>query len=393
VIAGGGLVGASLACALAAHGGRMAVLESAPANAALPPAYDGRALALALGSQRLLERCGAWSTALGTPIQRIDIVQRGFPGRTRLDADQERVPALGQVVTAHDLGTALYARLAACGVAVLRATRVTRVAHRRGSVRVDIETATGHQQLTARLAVAADGARSTLREQAGIGAQHFDYHQHALVARVVPGLAHANTAYECFTPTGPLAMLPLPAACALIWSVAPQVSERLMALDSMTFLAELQTAFGTALGRLRQAAQRRAYPLHGLRVERLFRDRVVLVGNAAHTLHPIAGQGLNLGLRDTARLAVLLDEALRHGDDPGDSRRLAVYARERRREHDRAFAFTDGLLALFAGRALPWRLARALGLAGFDQLSPLKRLLATETMGLAGRTATMRDRP
>jgi len=386
VIVGGGPVGATLACGLANRGGRVAMIESADTATPLPPGYDGRAYALALGSRLLLEATGGWpADATTTPINRIDIAQQHFPGHAVLDSTVEQVPALGYVVIAHDLGAALYDRLAASDVELLRPASIITLAHGRGACRLTLETGTDNRELTARVVVAADGARSTTREQAGLTAHTIDYGHSALVAEVVPGINHANTAFERFTPTGPLALLPGPASCRLVWTVRHDEATRLCALDEVDFLADLQAAFGRELGTFRQASGRRTYPLHGLRVERLVRDRVVLAGNAAHALHPIAGQGLNLGLRDVTRLVQLLGDALDTGDDPGDSRRLGCYAADRGAEHGRAFAFTDGLLGLFAGQALPWRAAKGVGLAGFSLAWPLRRRLADETMGLSGR--------
>ncbi len=386
LIVGGGPVGATLACALAHHGPRVALAESAPDVSALPPGYDSRAFALALGSRHLLEAVGGWSVPdTATPIARIDIAQQHVPGRTVLDAATERVEALGYVVIARDLGHALYARLAASDVSVLRPATVRALAAERGACRVTLATADGTREVTARVVVAADGARSVTRDAAGLAAHDVDYGHSAVIAEVTPGVGHAHTAYERFTPTGPLALLPAPAHCRLVWTVTHAEADRLRELDPDAFLAALQAAFGTQLGTFRAVRGRRTYPLHGLRVERLVRGRVALAGNAAHTLHPIAGQGLNLGLRDAAALARLLDDALRHGDDPGDSRRLGCYAAERTAEHGRAFALTDGLLGLFAGQGLAWRAAKGVGLAGFNLAVPLRRRLADETMGLTGR--------
>lgn len=394
LIVGGGPVGATLACALARHGARVALLESAGGDTELPPGYDQRAYALALGSQRLLAAAGGWPpAACATPISRIDIAQQHVPGHTVLDAAVERVDALGYVVVARDLGRALYDRLAASDVRLLRPARVRDLAPRRGACRVTLDTGDGEQVLDARVVVAADGAHSQTRAAAGLVAHDIDYGHSAVIAEVIPGVSHANTAHERFTPTGPLALLPAPAHCRLVWTVTHDEAGRLCDLDADAFLAALQSAFGPALGTFRGVRGRRAYPLHGLRVEQLVRGRVVLAGNAAHTLHPIAGQGLNLGLRDVARLAQLLDDALAHGDDPGDSRRLGCYAAERGAEHNRAFTFTDGLLGLFAGQALPWRAAKGLGLAGFNLAVPLRRRLADETMGLNGRVGRPEPRP
>jgi len=387
VIVGGGPVGAMLACTLARHGERIALLEGSSADLPLPPSYDERALALALGSQRMLATAGVWDGLANraTPMLRIDIAQQHFPGRTVLDCADENVAALGYVTSARDLGTALYRRLATSAVTLLRPARVRDLGRERGCVRLDLDGVDGPRQLRSRLVVAADGARSTVRERAAIAAHWTDYRQRALIADIVPGFPAAGTAFERFTPDGPLALLPRPAGCSLVWTVTPDNADRLLAADDGEFIAQLQAAFGNALGTLRTSGPRRAYPLQGLRVATLVRGRVVLVGNAAHQLHPIAGQGLNLGLRDVARLGVLLDDALSHGADPGASRLLALYAADRTAAHAHAYTFTDGLLALFAGRALPLRLVRGAGLAGFDRLALLKHRLAVQTMGLAGR--------
>lgn len=385
-IVGGGMIGASLACAVAGEGRRVALLEASPPGT-LPPVYDTRTLALALGTTRILDSLGAWRSlvAHATPIDRIRISQQRFPGATTLDSANERVPALGYVVRAAALGSALYARLDALDVAQLRPAQVTDVGRGRGNARLTAEIDGTLRTLDARLVVAVDGARSTLRTRVGIAAEHRDYGHSALVARVVPGISHANIAYERFTPHGPLALLPDGAGCALVWTLPPDEAERFSRLPDGAFLAALQIAFGDDLGTFRAVSERRYYPLHGIRVGGLVRHRVALAGNAAHTLHPIAGQGLNLGMRDVALLAYLAVDALRHGEDPGDSRLLARYAEERGADHRKAYLFTEGLLALFSGGVLPWRVARGAGLAAFDAVSPLKHLLALQTMGLSRR--------
>jgi 2-octaprenyl-6-methoxyphenol hydroxylase len=252
----------------------------------------------------------------------------------------------------------------------------------RALVRLDGQTVL----LTARLLVAADGANSRVRQQLGIDALRWDYGQTAVIANVSPALPHGNTAYERFTAAGPLALLPMSEGrCAVVCTVDRRDRDAVLALDDAAFLAHLQDRFGDRLGRFRRVGQRQDYPLFMVKSREHARHRVAVIGNAAHTLHPIAGQGFNVGIRDVAVLAEVIIDAWRAGDDPGQLAVLERYANWRRWDQRRAIAFTDGLARLFVNPLPPLRLARNLGLLAFDLCPPVKRLLARQTMGLDGR--------
>jgi 2-octaprenyl-6-methoxyphenol hydroxylase len=248
---------------------------------------------------------------------------------------------------------------------------------------VRLETCTG-ETLATSLVVAADGAQSTVRTALGIGASIADYGQHAIIAHVDTTRFHEHTAYERFAPGGPLAVLPIAEGrSAVVWTLAPDAARRALALDDSSFLAELQAAFGLRLGRFTRVGRRQSYPLALTRAERLTAPRAVILGNAAQSLHPVAGQGFNLALRDVALLAELLADA---GDgDPGDPALLETYARERAADRAAVIRFTDSLVRGFGLPLAPLRRARARGLLLFDLLRPVKHEFARWTMGLAGR--------
>jgi 2-octaprenyl-6-methoxyphenol hydroxylase len=234
--------------------------------------------------------------------------------------------------------------------------------------------------------VGADGARSKVRELAGIGTTDFDYGQSAVVARVLPKRPHGNTAYERFTDTGPLALVPVdPRTCGAIWAVPRDEALALLALPAAEFAARLAARTGQRLGGIREVGPRRAYPLVFSRAKAIVADRVMLAGNAAHTIHPNAAQGLNLGARDAAWIAEIVAEIVALGGDPGGPAALARYQAARERDHDRVIAFSDGLTRLFYNDFPPAILARDLAMLATDLFPPLKRTLMRRAMGLHGR--------
>ena len=389
LISGGGLVGASLACALSGHGLRIALIEAVPYSADTQPAYDDRAIALAAGTQRVFAALGLWPAVAGraTPIHRIHVSDRGRFGFMRLDRAEEGVAALGYVALGRDLGAVLGARLAQLeDVDLLCPARVTGVEFAADHANVRIEDANGERHLSARLLVAADGAQSVMRDLLAIPTTVWDYQQTAVITNVTPERAHDNVAYERFTDSGPLALLPMSDdRCALVWTLRDDQVDAVMALDDAAFLARLQERFGRRLGRLTRVGKRSAYPLRLVRARESVRPRLALIGNAAHTLHPIAGQGFNLGLRDVAALVDVLLAAQRAGRDIGDPAVLTEYAEWRRTDHRRVIAFTDGLTRIFASPLPPVAWARDLGMLALDLLPPAKRMFARLTMGKAGR--------
>ncbi len=390
VIVGGGLAGASLACALGGSGLRLAVIESQSLRPVTAPTYDDRTLALAYGSRRIFEGMKLWqdiaARAGATPIKRIHISDRGRFGIARLDAAEAGLEALGYVVETPGLGSVLYLALERSQAAEFIApAQMERLDFERDCVRIGLKQAGRDRVLSARLVVGADGGRSRVREAVGIRAHSKDYGQTALVANVTPEHPPANVAYERFTDTGPLALLPMREhRCTVVWSARRGEADAMLAWDDATFLHQLQERFGYRLGTFLRAGKRSAYPLTLMRVEPHVRARVALVGNAAHTVHPVAGQGFNLGLRDVATLSQVLVEALQRGQDIGQIDVLAQYMKQRQQDTRMVSRFTDGLIQIFANSVPPLSVARNLGLIAADLLPPFKRALIRRTSGLAG---------
>jgi len=389
-IAGGGLVGASLALALAPLGLKVALVEAVAPGGGVHPSFDERTTALANGSARIFRSLGIWRhmEREATPIRRIHVSDQGRFGVARIDAAEQGLEALGYVLPNRVMGAALWQGLAAAsGIQVIAPARVLG-SELAGDVRVlALEHSATTQQLRARLVVAADGARSLIREQAGIAADHWPYAQTAIIATITTQRFHDYVAYERFTADGPIAVLPLSdGRCGIVWTRPPEDAARLLALPDEAFLAELQAAFGFRLGRLLRAGVRSAYELALSRSERHVAERLAIVGNAAQGLHPIAGQGFNLGLRDAASLAEVLADARAAGSaDAGDARPLKAYADWRAEDRRRIVAFTDGLVRLFGSPLGVLRGLRSVGLLAFDAFPPAKSAMARLSVGAAGR--------
>ena len=386
-IAGGGMVGLSLAAALAELPLEVVVFEPVAPAAEQQPSFDARTTALSGGSRRVLEGIGVWPAvaSAATPIRRIHVSERGSFGMARLTADEQGVAALGYTVENRRLGAALRGRCAS--VATLRrvvsGVREAEV----GEEGARLVTDQG-EAFTARLLVAADGAQSAVRKALGIEASVSEYGQHAVIAHVDTGRFHDHTAYERFTRDGPIAVLPIAEGrSAVIWTLAPEAAARALAIDDAQFIAELQLAFGLRLGRFTRVGKRQSYPLALTRADRLTATRAVILGNAAQGLHPVAGQGFNLALRDVAALAELLAEECAAGAaaDPGSAALLERYAAWRKPDRDAVVRFTDSLVRGFGFPLAPMRALRASGLLLFDLLRPVKHEFARRTMGLAGR--------
>jgi 2-octaprenyl-6-methoxyphenol hydroxylase len=389
LIVGGGLVGASLATALGGQPLRVALMEAMSFGGEGQRRLDERAIALACGSQRILKTLGVWQrmAAGAEPIHRVHVSDRGHFGAVRIHCREEGVDALGYVASSGVLGDALAASLADVGnLEVICPARLIDVGVSASGVEAQIEHASGQGLIRTRLLVAADGGESAVRRRLGIGAIRWDYGQSAVIATVRPERPHRQTAYERFTETGPLALLPVTdERCAVIWTVRPEQACGLAALSDAAFASALYKQFGSRLGRFSDPSARSAYSLRLVRSREQVRRRVAVIGNAAHALHPIAGQGFNLGLRDVAALAEVLADGARVGRDPGDLELLRDYAR--RREHDQRVVvyLTDGLARLFSSPLPPVTVLRDLGLVALERLPQLKHLLARQTMGLAGR--------
>lgn len=389
VIVGGGMVGASLAIALRGHGLRIALVEAFLPDADSQPSYDDRAIALAHGTRRVFEAIGVWPAldALAEPILSIHVSDRGHFGATRLHAEDEGVPALGSVVTARQLGRVLLEQLHSDeALDVIAPARVVDFTDEGDHIAIEAEQNGVMTSFTARLLVAADGGNSAIRERLGVPVRRRTYDQSAVVANITPGKPHRNVAFERFTDSGPVALLPMTEQrCALVWSVANEDVEKILGLDDASFLAGFQERFGYRVGKFARVGRRTAYPLSLLRVLESVRGRVAIIGNAAHTLHPIAGQGFNLGVRDVAAMAEVIVDAQKDGADIGAPEALARYEAWRRGDQRGVALATDGLARLFINPLMPIRLGRNLGLLAMELIPGAKHPLARAAMGLAGR--------
>ena len=386
-IVGGGMVGASLACALAPLRLRVVMVERTESRLGLPATYDDRAIALSYGSRRILEGIGVWPglAAHTTPIERIHVSDRGRFGFTHLDSREEGVPALGYVALARELGDALYRSVRESGVRHVAPATVERFADHQESVELTLATPGGSETLRAGILVAADGTRSTVRETLGTACREYAYGQTAVITNVTPSRHHRNVAFERFTEAGPVALLPMTEnRCGVVWTWQTEDARSVLDWDDRTFLDRLQDAFGYRLGRLSRVGARSGYPLQLLMAKEAVRGRIVLIGNAMHTLHPIAGQGFNLGIRDVAALADVMASALSAHTDPTSPRVLDHYARWRRRDQESLALVTDGLTRLFGNTLPPVRLGRNLGLVAADLLPGVRHAIARHAMGLSG---------
>ncbi len=388
VVAGGGMVGGPLAVALSALPFRTLVVEAAPPGDVTQPSYDERATAVSESSRRILEGIGCWAGLVGhaAPIREIHVSERGAFGATRLRATEQGLQSFGHVVENRALGAAVWDRIRDAGnLAAWSPARVLGLVQEAGHVDVAIERDGRTVKVRARLVVAADGASSPAREMAGIGHDVQDYGQVAVIANVTPANDHGGTAFERFTASGPLAVLPLTRGRAsIVWTLPPDRARDILALDDAAFLAALQAAFGYRLGLFRRAGARAAYPLALVQAQAWHAGRVALAGNAAHGIHPVAGQGFNLGLRDAAALAEVV-AGLGAGGDPGSAGLLDNYAEWRDADRARTVRDTDGLVQLFTSEFGLLRAGRRLGLVGLDLFPPARAAVARRGMGLAGR--------
>jgi 2-octaprenyl-6-methoxyphenol hydroxylase len=369
IIVGGGPIGCALACAPGMLGRRVVLLEAKRDDGG---DGDARTLALSWGSSLILKRLGIGSVLdNATPIRSIHVSQRGGPGRTELRADELALPALGYVVRYADLHQALRARAVDCGATLLQGSTAT-------AVTADGQTAcvtTSNPEATVlhgRLAIIADGSMS-LGEAAGARFRSVDYRQSAIVGLVDADRPHDGRAYERFTAQGPVALLPHESGFALVWSCTPEQAPALMSLDREAFLLRLQAHFGGRAGRFRRIRGRAVFPLTLRFAANPVLPRTVMLGNAAQALHPIAGQGFNLGLRDCWELAQSLPD--RREDDPGTADVLARYRRARSADRFAGIALTDALTRLFSNDFGPVAVARGCAIAALDVFPAAKRFL------------------
>jgi 2-octaprenyl-6-methoxyphenol hydroxylase len=372
LIIGAGPVGAALALLLKGSGRSVALLEARAGSAT-----DARTLALSYGSRLILEDAGAWNDSLGaTPIDAIHVSHRGAFGRTLLSCRDANVPALGYVLSYASLQQALDRQIEAAGISVYRGARVDDIVSGADDARVSYHLNSAPHSIPASLVVLADGGANAGKIP-GIRIVEKDYGQTALVGMVTTDKAHGGIAYERFTPIGPAALLPREDYFSLVWTASPGSVQRLLALDDATFLAELNDHFGHRAGKFLSIARRASFPLKLRYAVPRVAQRLAVIGAAAQALHPVAGQGFNLGLRDAADLARLLRRCA--GENTGSAALLERFASERSADARMGIEFTDALVRIFSTDNPLLRIGRGLGLAMVD-ITPAARRILVEKM-------------
>lgn len=389
IIVGGGMTGATLALAISKlTEGQLPVhlVEAVAPQVSDHPGFDARAIALAQGTCQQLARVGIWQAIAdrATAINTVHVSDRGHAGFVTLDAQDYRIDALGHVVELHDVGLRLFRLLQdAPGVTLHCPARVASFIRSQESVSVTLDNG---DTLDGQLLVAADGSRSALATQCGVEWHQQPYGQAAVIANVSTAVAHQGRAFERFTEFGPLAMLPMSdGRSSLVWCHALDNIDEVMTWSDARFCDELQNAFGWRLGRITHAGQRAAYPLALTTASQSISHRLALVGNAAQTLHPIAGQGFNLGLRDVMSLAETLALAWRDQNDYGAYAILSQYQKRRQTDKEATIGVTDGLVHLFANRWAPLVAGRNAGLMAMELFIPARNVLAQRTLGWVAR--------
>ena len=388
-IIGGGMVGASLALGLRGVGADVLLVEGVTPGADAQPSFDDRTTALGNASRRIFESLGVWEDIApqAAAIRTIHVSDAGRFGFARLRAEEQGIDAFGYVVANRVIGKALWRRLSESnGIAVRVPAKPEGVEITADGVKFTcVSDVSGQELVEARLVVAADGAQSSVRAAAGIEADVEDYDQIAIVANVAADRPHDGTAFERFTPSGPLAVLPLhDGSFGVIWTCHPQDAARVLSLADDSYLRELQTRFGWRAGKFTRVGRRASYPLKLTRATETTATRTVLIGNAAQALHPVAGQGFNLGLRDAAMLAEVIANAPE--EDVGTPELLQRFAQWRAADRGGVVGFTDGLVKLFGSSRPGVGILRNLGLLMFDLAPPAKSALARVSAGFGGPT-------
>lgn len=405
VIIGGGMVGAALATLLAAANSQwqISLIESFPLpSPGVPnfqPSYDDRSTAIAHGSVELLQLAGVWPLLAqhATPIHQVHVSDRGHFGGALIDRRKMNVEALGYVIPNGWIGRVLISHLQTLdNLSLISPAKVKRLRPLAGGADIEIDKNGEPLIIQCQLAVIADGANSTIRQQLGIDVDIEEYHQTAIIANVSFENPHNGVAYERFTDEGPMALLPLGGTTrgkvlgkesALVWTQPKAQAEELLALSDGEFLRRLQQRFGFRLGRFTQVGKRDSYNLALTIAKEQIRSSLVLMGNAAHFLHPVAGQGFNLALRDCASLVSSIQQV---GELPlGHLQVLQHYMQRQQLDQQATIGFSDQLTKLFTSTKLPQTALRALGFVGLEFLPPAKKLLARQTMGSAGKRISL----
>jgi len=389
-IIGGGLVGASLACALAPLGIRMALLEAVPLKAASQPSYDDRTLALSASSCKILQGLGTWPalSANATAIREIQVREFQRPGRVIMKPAELGLEHFGHVVEARVFGAAIMQQV--CEIKTLDflcPVSVNRIDTAGPRVTIEYSSDGESHLIETELLVGADGAHSLVRESLGMETEKHDYRQTALICNITPEQDHRGRAFECFTSTGPFAVMPhVEGRCGLIWSVSTDQAAEMIEMPDQEFLRQAHLRFGNHLGPFLKMGQRSSYPLRLVRALEDVRPGVVILGNAAHAIHPIGAQGFNLGLRDVAVLAELLWKESGNGSRAafGSIELLQRYSSLRKQDQSETIAYSDGLARLFSNPSRLAASARTAGMLAHAFLPSLRRRLAVRAMGFRG---------
>ncbi|HTN34091.1 MAG TPA: 2-octaprenyl-6-methoxyphenyl hydroxylase [Marinobacter sp.] len=404
VIAGGGLAGATLALALVrvVPSLRVTVVEAFPLSTdALPdsyqPSYDARSTALAWGSRLTFQELGLWQRLAehATPIRHIHVSDRGRFGATRLNAKDFQQDAMGYVADNRWMGLCLVRELLDTNVQWQAPASVTNMTPLSDGVSIELQTEGGLSTITAQCLVVADGGRSGLRETLGFQSRSHNYGQSALIANVTTSNSHEFTAYERFTTDGPMALLPQGSAdcagdqSALVWTLTDRLAKEVLGLSADDKRARLQEKFGWRLGQFTRIGECHHYPLVLTTVDEPVRPGVALVGNAAHSLHPVAGQGFNLALRGLMTLVEQFRLAVEQGKPLGSLQVLGRYHQLHNPDRQQTIQFSDSLIRIFGQSLAPLVAARDAGLMGLDILPPAKRWFARKAMGIGGRRAVI----
>lgn len=388
VIVGAGMVGASLACALAPSGLRIAIIESVTLTNDQQPSYDDRGITLSPSSKRILEHINVWQQvqAYTTPIKKIHISEQGCFGFTHLDAAEAGYAELGNVVVARSLGQALHQQMSTFdNVKLICPAELKHFQRTDSGMTLEIANSDKTETISAGLLVGADGSRSLVRRLAGINTKEKDFKQTAIVANITTQKPNNATAYERFTAHGPVALLPIDKnRSVLVFTVNKENAERYLTLSDEQYIKAIEIEFGRRLGKIQQVGQRRSYPIVFIEAVGQYQEQLILLGNAAHSIHPNAAQGFNLGLRDVAGLAECIFAGIEKGLSIDDISILENYMKLREADQQRVMNFTNRLANSFYNELPLLSSARNMAMLLLDTLPDLKTSFVERTMGIAG---------